>query len=220
MSSPGFLVSGRSWPSRYVLRIKTPNARTRQVNLNEILYQFSQSGFQPFVCIHKKKLHPSYDTFIMEVSRQYGRGCGKDYPVLQSGGRAWPPFLFYRHRPWQCNLALARVLAALTAQKRAPVSNSNSGAWYASVLSRPVTLAGVSVISESELAKAAGVDRCQCLRGCGHCGMVKEAVAHVWRFEGPWQTRHRHRDVISRYFPCVPPGRFRRDCYGRPLRPD
>jgi len=64
------------------------------------------------------------------------------------------------------------------------------------------------------------VERCQCLRGCGHCGMVKEAVAHVWRFEGPRQTRHRHRDVISRYCSCVPPGRFRRDCYGRPFRPN
>jgi len=73
--------------------------------------------------------------------------------VLQSGGRACPPFLFYCHRPWQWNLALALVLAALATQKRAPASNSNSGACYASVLSRPAALPGVSVLSESELAK-------------------------------------------------------------------
>ena len=47
MSSPRFLVSGRCWPARYVFQIKAPNARTRQVNFNEILYLFSQSGFQP-----------------------------------------------------------------------------------------------------------------------------------------------------------------------------
>jgi len=33
--------------ARNVFRTKAPNARTRQVNLNQILYQFSQSGFQP-----------------------------------------------------------------------------------------------------------------------------------------------------------------------------
>jgi len=87
---------------------------------------------------------------------------GKDYPVFQSGGRAWPPFLFYRHRPWQWNLALAWVLAALTSQKRAPASNSNSGACYASVLSRPAALPGVSVLSESELVKLQQVLRDAC----------------------------------------------------------
>jgi len=36
---------------------------------------------------------------------------------------------------------------------REPDSNSNSGACYASVLSRPAALPGVSVLFESELAK-------------------------------------------------------------------
>jgi len=69
------------------------------------------------------------------------------------GGKAWPPLIFYCHRPWQWNIALARVLAALAAQKRAPASNSNSGACYASVLSRPAALPDVPVLSESEVAK-------------------------------------------------------------------
>ena len=47
MSSPRFLVSRCCRPARYVFQIKAPNARTRQVNLNKYLYQFSQSGFQP-----------------------------------------------------------------------------------------------------------------------------------------------------------------------------
>ena len=38
-------------------------------------------------------------------------------------------------------------------RRRAPASNSNSGACYASVLSRPAALPGVSVLSESELTK-------------------------------------------------------------------
>jgi len=100
---------------------------------------------KPISCCEKKGV---------STPRQRVKRSGKDYPVLQSGGRAWPPFLFYRHRPWQWNLALARVLAALAAQKRAPASNSNSGACYASVLSRPAALPGVSVLSKSELAKA------------------------------------------------------------------
>jgi len=41
----------------------------------------------------------------------------------------------------------------LAAQKRAPVSNSNSGACYVFVLSHPAALPGVSVLSESELVK-------------------------------------------------------------------
>ena len=47
MSSPRFLVSGHCWPPRYMFQTKNPNARTRQVNLNKILYKFSQSGFRP-----------------------------------------------------------------------------------------------------------------------------------------------------------------------------
>ena len=38
-------------------------------------------------------------------------------------------------------------------RRRAPASNSNSGAFYASVLSRLAALPGVSVLSESELAE-------------------------------------------------------------------
>jgi len=65
--------------------------------------------------------------------------------VLQSGGRACPPFLFYSHRPWQRNLALARVLAALAAQEKSACQQFK--------LWGPAALPGVSVLSESELAK-------------------------------------------------------------------
>ena len=99
--------------------------------------------------------------------------------MLQSGGRAWPPFLFYRHKPWQWNLALARVLTALTAQKRAPASNSNSGACYASVLSRPAALPGWSVLSESELAKLQ-----QVLSDADACAV---AVITAW-YRKLWRT--------------------------------
>ena len=107
------------------------------------------------ICGHETNtsLPPSFEKEGVSTPRQMVQRSGKDYPVLQSGGRVCPPFLFYRHRPWEWNLALARVLASLTAQERAPVSNSNSGACYVSVLSRPAALPGVSVLSESELAK-------------------------------------------------------------------
>ena len=52
---------------------------------------------------------------------------------------------------------------------------------------------------------AAGVERYRCLRSYSHYCMVKEAVEHVWRFEGPWQTQHWHRDVVSCYQSCVTP---------------
>ena len=64
------------------------------------------------------------------------------------------------------------------------------------------------------LPAAAGAERCWCLRGCSHCGMVDEAVAHVRGFEGPWQNGHRPRDVVSRHRPRAPPGRF----YSRRMR--
>jgi len=56
--------------------------------------------------------------------------------------------MFNCHGPWHWDLALARVLAALAAQGR-----SNSGASDAAVLSRPAGLPGVSVLSESAMAK-------------------------------------------------------------------
>jgi len=40
MSSTRILVSGRCWQPRYFFRWKAPNARTGQVNLNQILYHF------------------------------------------------------------------------------------------------------------------------------------------------------------------------------------
>jgi len=61
---------------------------------------------KPINCFEKKGV---------STPRQRVQRSGKDYLVLQLGGRAWPPFLFYHHRPWQWNLALARVLAALDA---------------------------------------------------------------------------------------------------------
>jgi len=89
----------------------------------------------------------------VSTPQQRVQRSGKDYPVLLSGRRTCPPFLFYHHRPWQWNLVLARVLMALAAQKGAPASNSNSGACCVSVLSRQAALPNVSVLSESELAK-------------------------------------------------------------------
>jgi len=44
------------------------------------------------------------------------------------GGKGMAPFSILLSQTWQWNLALARVLVALTAQKTAPASNSNSGA--------------------------------------------------------------------------------------------
>jgi len=56
---------------------------------------------------------------------------GKDYPVLQSGGRAWPPFLFYCHRPgngispspgsWWHSLHRKQRLPAIQTLGRVPV---------------------------------------------------------------------------------------------------
>ena len=123
------------------------------INTLNRVWKWIGSGGKPINCFEKE----SVSTPQQRVQRS-----GKDYPVLQLGGRAWPPFLFYRHRAWQWNLALARVLAALTAHKRASTTNSNSGACYASVLSRPAALPGVSVLSESELAKLQQVLRDAC----------------------------------------------------------
>jgi len=41
------------------------------------------------------------------------------------------------------------------------------------------------VLSESELAKYDELQQVLCLRGCGQCGMVDEAAAHVRGFDGP-----------------------------------
>jgi len=78
---------------------------------------------------------------------------GKDCPPLPSGGMACPPSLFDCHRPWHWDLALARVLAAFAAHELSACQKFKSGASYAAVLSRPAGLPGVSMFSESEMAK-------------------------------------------------------------------
>ena len=61
-----------------------------------------------------------------------------------------PSFLFDCHGPWHWDLALARVLAALSAQELSACQKFKFWACYAAVHSRPAGLPGVSV---SELAK-------------------------------------------------------------------
>ena len=108
---------------------------------------------------------------------------GKDCPQLPSGGRACPPSLFDCHRPWHWDLALAWVLAALAAQELSACQKFK----FWGVLSRgPLTpsrparcVSAVRVRDGQVLPSAAGAERCQCLRGCGHCGTVDETVAHV-----------------------------------------
>jgi len=74
---------------------------------------------------------------------------------------------------------------------RSAAIQSNSGASDAAVLSRPAGLPGVSVLSESAMAKYYQLQRvprdetCRCRCGCGDRGMVDEAAAHVRGFEGP-----------------------------------
>jgi len=101
---------------------------------------------------------------------------GKDCPPLPLGRRACPPSLFDCYRPWHWDLTLTRVLAALAAQSSAPARNSNYGACYAAVLSRPAGLSGVSVLSGSELAKYYQLQ--QVLRDANACAIV--VIAAWW----------------------------------------
>ena len=133
-------------------------------------------------------------------------------------GRACPPFLFDCHGPWQTlNLSLARVLAALAAQELSACQKFKLWGVLCLcplTLGRPARCVSASRVWIGKvLPAAAGAERCQCLQGCGHCGMVDKAVAHVLGFEGPWQTGHQPRDVVSCHLPRVPPSWFGRYCY-------
>jgi len=138
---------------------------------------------------------------------------GKDCPPLPSEGRVCPPSLFGCHGPWHWDLALAWWRRSLH-RSSVPARNSNSGASYVAVLSRPAGLPGVSVLSESATAKYYQLQLVQ--RDADACTVA--VIASWWT--KLWRTSRDLKDIDklgieleTSLAVITPPGRFGRYDY-------